>query len=137
MPRPISAATASTWERSVSPVSLGGVPSALKMTSAWRIPAAMPVVEAGRSGHEAPDQALGDHAREEQEEIEVGEEEEREPAALIFRMPRKLDGEPHEAPAQHGGHTERDGSADAESGRDQRPGGEPRGVEEDEPGGAL
>src|SRR3979490_207759 len=39
----------------------------------------------GRS-EEAPEEPLGDHSREEQEQVEVREEEEGQPAALIVRL---------------------------------------------------
>src|SRR5215470_425409 len=88
--------------------------------------------EATSASEEMPEEPLGDHPREQQQEIEVREEEEGQPAALVVRLAGELDGEPQEPAAPQGGQGEGDGPADAEGGSGQRPSGQPRGVEEDE-----
>ena len=68
---------------------------------------------------EAPEEAFGDHSREEQEQVEVREEKEREPAPLIVRLAGELDGEPHEASAEEAGEDEGERTAHPEGRRGQ------------------
>src|SRR5205823_10483206 len=72
-----------------------------------------------------------------QQQVEIGEEEQREPAALILGPPRELGRQPDQAPSEGGGGEEREEPADVKRRSGKRPGGEAEGVEEDQSGGPL
>src|SRR6185436_18660346 len=62
------------------------------------------------------EEALAHHREKEQEQVEVREEKEGEPAALVLGPPRELVREPDEPRAERAGGGEGDRSSDAEGG---------------------
>src|SRR6202795_4691813 len=78
------------------------------------------------------EEALAHHREKEQEQVEVREEKERQPAALVVGPARELVREPDEACAERGGGGEGDRSSDAEGRRGQGTRRQAESVEEDE-----